>query len=93
MGFVLDASIALSGCFADGATPATQLLLEKLVNETATRGFHDVFSLAHAEKITSYDAAYLELALRMGLPLTTKDRALRTAANKLGVTVLPTDGA
>ena len=32
-----------------------------------------------------YDAAYLELAVRLRMPLTTLDRDLRTAANAAGV--------
>jgi predicted nucleic acid-binding protein len=37
---------------------------------------------------TSYDAAYLELALREGLALATLDEELKRVANKLGVTTL-----
>ena len=32
---------------------------------------NDVLTLARRHKITVYDAAYLELALRLGLPLAT----------------------
>jgi predicted nucleic acid-binding protein len=35
-----------------------------------------------------YDAAYLELALRLGLPLASKDIKLRKAAARLGLAVL-----
>jgi len=35
-----------------------------------------------------YDACYLELALRSGLPLGTLDRALRDAAKASGVPLL-----
>jgi predicted nucleic acid-binding protein len=35
-----------------------------------------------------YDAAYIELALRLGLPLASKDDKLRRAAAGLGLTVL-----
>ena len=34
-------------------------------------------SLALEQGLTVYDAAYLELALRLGLPMATKDEALR----------------
>lgn len=44
---------------------------------TASRAFHQILSLAQAHHLTTYDAAYLELAMRMGLPLATKDKALR----------------
>lgn len=38
--------------------------------------------------LTSYDAVYLELALRRQLPLATLDRELRAAANSLGIELL-----
>ncbi len=53
------------------------------------RGLREVLALARAETLTTYDAAYLELAMRRGLPLATKDRALRAAARRVGVRVLP----
>ena len=55
---------------------------------TAGYGFHDIFLLAHSEKLTTYDAAYLELAMRLGLPLATKDVQLSEAALRIGVKVL-----
>ena len=44
-----------------------------------------VLDLARAHGITAYDAAYLELAMREGLPIATQDKALRTAAEQVGV--------
>lgn len=41
--------------------------------------------LADAHSISVYDAMYLELALRLRLPLATLDRALATAARAAGV--------
>ncbi|HET9129903.1 MAG TPA: type II toxin-antitoxin system VapC family toxin, partial [Terriglobia bacterium] len=35
------------------------------------------------------DAAYLELAMRLGLPLATLDKNLRKAAHAEGIAVLP----
>jgi predicted nucleic acid-binding protein len=46
-----------------------------------------VLDLALANGLTSYDAAYLELALRTALPLATQDEALRGAASRLGVSL------
>lgn len=57
-------------------------------SETAERGFHNILALAHAESLTSYDAAYLELAMRLGAPLATKDIALREAAKRVGIKLM-----
>jgi predicted nucleic acid-binding protein len=45
--------------------------------------------LAKSHGISVYDAAYLELALRQGGELATKDKALDAVANKLGIETLP----
>ncbi|MGO4885706.1 MAG: type II toxin-antitoxin system VapC family toxin [Bryobacteraceae bacterium] len=45
-------------------------------------------AIALARGLTTYDAAYLELAMRLELPLATADRALRAAAEAAGVTVI-----
>jgi predicted nucleic acid-binding protein len=39
--------------------------------------------------LATYDAAYLDLALRSGLPLASTDARLRAAAETRGVQVLP----
>jgi predicted nucleic acid-binding protein len=44
--------------------------------------------LAERHRLTLYDAAYLELALRRSLPLATLDRQLRVAATNEGVQLL-----
>jgi len=44
-------------------------------------------ALARAERLTVYDACYLELAMRVGLPLATLDERLRAAAARVGVSV------
>ena len=44
--------------------------------------------LADRFRLTLYDAAYLELAQRLGLPLATLDRALRVAAAGVDVALL-----
>jgi len=56
--------------------------------EGAGRVLTDVHALALKYRLTSYDATYLELALRRNLPLATLDDELRTAAQTAGVTVL-----
>jgi predicted nucleic acid-binding protein len=47
--------------------------------------YDDVFSLADRHGLTVYDAAYLDLALREGLPLASLDNALCKAASNSGV--------
>jgi predicted nucleic acid-binding protein len=49
--------------------------------------FVDVFSCAEKYKLTVYDAAYLELAIREGVALATLDSDLRTAARAAGVSL------
>jgi predicted nucleic acid-binding protein len=46
---------------------------------------HSVLTLARRHRLTVYDAAYLELALREGLPMATLDEALAGAARSEGV--------
>jgi predicted nucleic acid-binding protein len=59
-------------------------------DEDATlRVWDEILTLARAEKLTTYDATYLELALRKGLPLATKDEDLIKAARRVGVKTLP----
>lgn len=57
-------------------------------DETATQAWAVTAQLAVRFRLTLYDAAYLELAQRTGLPLATLDRELRSAAGALGVTLL-----
>jgi predicted nucleic acid-binding protein len=56
--------------------------------ESAARIFPDVHGLALAHRLTSYDAAYLELTLRRGLPLATLDDDLIRASRAAGVSVI-----
>jgi predicted nucleic acid-binding protein len=56
--------------------------------ESSERAFRELLDLARSERLTVYDAAYLELALRLGLPLASKDHKLRRAAARLGLAVL-----
>jgi predicted nucleic acid-binding protein len=45
-------------------------------------------ALAERFGLTAYDAAYLDLALRRGLPLATQDKAMKSAATKAGVALV-----
>ncbi len=58
-------------------------------DETASRLWRATSQLALTHRLTAYDATYLELALRLGLPLATNDRELSQAAIRAGVAVLP----
>ncbi|MDO9355245.1 MAG: type II toxin-antitoxin system VapC family toxin [Solirubrobacteraceae bacterium] len=49
------------------------------------RAFGALLGLAREHKLSSYDAAYLDLAMREGLPLATRDQKLRLAARHCGV--------
>ena len=51
------------------------------------RAFQQILSAARLYRLSAYDAAYLELAIREGLPLATLDNGLRRAANAAGVTI------
>ncbi len=129
---VVDASIALSWCFEDEATPETDLLFAHVRDEgaivpslwhlelsnvllqaekrkrisaedvatrlrliatlpiatdqeTSVRAWQDILSIARVEGLTTYDAAYLELAIRFGAPLLTKDEHLARAARRRGI--------
>jgi predicted nucleic acid-binding protein len=132
MPFVLDASVAMSWCFADEITPFSDHVLESLRDTYATvpplwsfevlnavamserRGRltaplsdefietlsaldirvdqdfpkaaqGDLLLLVRRHGLTSYDAAYLQLAKRRNLPLATLDRKLLAAASQEGV--------
>jgi predicted nucleic acid-binding protein len=52
---------------------------------TAARSLTEILQLARRYRLSSYDASYLELALRKGLPLATLDADLAKAARKSGV--------
>jgi predicted nucleic acid-binding protein len=58
-------------------------------DEGVARAWRETALLAQAETLTVYDAAYLELALRLSADLATLDTELRRAAGRVGVRVLP----
>ena len=49
--------------------------------------WHGVLDVAHAHDLSVYDAMYLELAIRMRLPLATLDGALAAAGRAAGLEV------
>ena len=67
---------------------ALQSLPIALDTETAAQAWITTNRLAEQYRLTLYDAAYLELAQRLDLPLATLDADLREAANALKVPLL-----
>lgn len=51
--------------------------------------FGTLIDLADRHRLTAYDAAYLELAMRTGYPLASLDGDLRAAAKKEKVALIP----
>ena len=133
---VVDASIALTWCFEDEVTAATEAIEVRVEEEGAIvpglwrleianalliaerrgriaragieqrlellaalpidtdaqtdgRAWNDTLLLARAERLTLYDASYLELAIRVDATLVTLDRELARAARRMGVPVAP----
>jgi len=56
--------------------------------EGAAHALARILPLARAHQLTVYDALYLELAGRRGLPLATRDGDLSGAARSVGLEVL-----
>ena len=56
--------------------------------ETQPRAFREILALARAQRLTTCDAAYLEFAMRGGIALATRDKALVQAARHLDVETL-----
>ncbi len=55
---------------------------------TIRHAWSETLALSTRFALTIYDAAYLELAHRRGLPLASLDRELRAAGEELGVPLL-----
>lgn len=135
---VIDASVALSWCFADERTGPSQKLLERVILngalvpnlwhleicnslligeirgritiesiveqfknfdempievdlQTSTAAWGSIARIARAYKLTSYDAAYVELAHRHSIELATRDKAMIKAAAGLQVPLFKLD--
>ena len=56
--------------------------------EPPERMIKEIFSLARKHKLSSYDASYLDLAMRKGLPIATLDKNLLAAAKRSKVPTL-----
>lgn len=59
-----------------------------LENESPDKSMKELLGLARAHDLSSYDASYLDLAMKKGLPLATLDEKLRKAAVHTSVLIL-----
>lgn len=57
-------------------------------DQALARAFTHILPLCRSHGLTSYDAAYLDLAMRRGLPLASLDEQLRAAAEACGIKLL-----
>ena len=77
------------GLITEARSEAFLALLRRMHIEADTETFVQslgaTLQLARRYRLSSYDAAYLELALREGLALATLDEDLRKAAKRAGV--------
>ena len=71
------------------ALKALQALAFTLDYEMSVLAFTELSQLASTLTLSIYDAAYLELAVRLKLPLACKDGPLRDAARRRRVRVVP----
>jgi predicted nucleic acid-binding protein len=69
-----------SAAFRDSTLADLALLPIQVDAETDRQAWGPTLRLAARHRLTLYDAAYLELAQRRGLPLATLDAELRAAA-------------
>ena len=74
--------------FRDASLEDLRALLVTVDTETDLHAWTTTLELAERFNLTVYDATYLELAQRLGCPLATLDRELRSAADALGVELL-----
>jgi predicted nucleic acid-binding protein len=77
---------ALTAEQAQGIAADVAVLAIEIDHEPPSAG--ELLALAQRYDLSSYDAAYLELALRLQLPVATQDAALNLAAMSAGVGVV-----
>jgi len=78
----------IDAVFRDASLADLRALEVTIDAETDRQAWATTLHLAERCRLTLYDAAYLELAQRRGLPLATLDQELRVAGGTLGVTLL-----
>ncbi len=75
----------INAAFRDASLADLRALKVAIDLETDRQAWTTTLELAERWRLTLYDAAYLELAQRVGLPLATLDQELRAAATALAV--------
>ena len=79
------------GRFTQAATSRFLALLQQLpitvLEEASEFMMREILNLAREHQLSTYDASYLYLAMRLGLALATQDEALRQAAARSGVPI------
>ena len=58
-----------------------------VIQESPERMTREILSLARERHISTYDASYLDLAMRKGLPIATQDSGLKKAARACEVPI------
>lgn len=53
--------------------------------ESPSRMLREIYSLAKLHGLSTYDSSYLDLSMRLGLPLATLDESLIQAARQCGI--------
>jgi predicted nucleic acid-binding protein len=81
----------IDAAFRDSALTQLSRLSISTDPDTDAYAWTVILQLADRFQLTLYDATYLELASRRGLPLSTLDRELRDASAALGITLLGVD--
>lgn len=74
--------------YRDLALARLQILPIETDQETSLHVWSTGIELADRYDLTLYDAIYLELAVRRGLPLATLDKALSEAGRRAGLAIL-----
>jgi predicted nucleic acid-binding protein len=73
----------------DNALATIQVTIRQALDtETSFIPLEDALATARSFQLTAYDAVYLQLARREGVPLATLDKSLRMAAVKAGISAM-----
>ena len=78
----------IDSTFRDASLADLRALPIDIDLETDQQAWTATLRLADRFQLTLYDAAYVELAQRVALPLATLDQAMRMAAGTLGLVLL-----